>query len=215
MSSFRRSSQPGSPTSQADSLLAGLPGKPLVYTLFVYTLIQKTLIEKVEFYWPSYLCNHGSRLCVSLLLSFHFLRSKSQCSGFSAWRLTRTDCDTLSADMALPSLCSPGGWGTAAWRPSVHVSGVVGALRCLTYSPWPVPRRQVTPGLYKLASCPSRHESSWVARVKAVKSRKPGFCLKFQNVWLWGLCQISSASSLKLGLLLHEKTNHNYFIELP
>ena len=95
MSSFRRSSQPGSPTSQADSLLAGLPGKPLVYTLFVYTLIQKTLIEKVEFYWPSYLCNHGSRLCDSLLLSFHFLRSKSQCSGFSAWRLTRTDCDTL------------------------------------------------------------------------------------------------------------------------
>ena len=26
-------------------------------------------------------------------------------------------------------------------------------------------------------------ECSWVARVKAVKSRKPGFCMKFQNVW--------------------------------
>ena len=129
------------------------PGKPLVYTLFVYTLIQKTLVERVEFYWLSYLCNHGPKLCVSLLLSSHFLWWKSQCSGFSAWRLTRTDCDTLSGDTALPSLCSPGGWGIAPWRPSVHVSGVVGALCYLIYSPWLVPRQQVT-GLYKLACCP-------------------------------------------------------------
>ena len=119
-----------------------------------YTLIQKTLIEKVESYWLSYLCNHGLRLCVFLLRSFHFLSWKSRCSGFSAWRFTRTDCDTLSGVMALPSLCSPGGWRTAPWRPSVHMSGIVGALCYLDYSPWPVPRQQVTPGLYKLACCP-------------------------------------------------------------
>ena len=193
MSSFRRSSQPRSPTLQADSLLAGLPGKPLVYILFVYTLIQKTLIEKVEFYWPSYLCNHGSRLCVSLLLSFHFLRSKSQCSGFSAWRLTRTDCDTSQAIRPCPafalqeaeeqllgghqSMCL--GW----WEP---------------FAVWPTPLGQCPGSKWPLDStswlpAPRGIERSWVARVKAVKSRKPGFCLKFQNVWLWGLCQISSA----------------------